>query len=332
MKTLLFLSVFIVTHLYAIPEKNYREEWYKKVKPYFQDMSSQTFTNAQGMTLHYHYLLRPGAKKTLIILPGRTEPSIKYAELIYDLKTAWVNIFVLDHQGQGESTRLLKDSHKGHVLNFKNYAQDLHQWIESEVKPKVKNQEFLLMSHSMGAAMGTIYLAEHPGTFSRALLSSPMFEMNTKPYPELIARGFSTLLVKTGKGEGYAPDRGPYVPEEDSFEENEVTFSPDRHDVIKATFLDDPHLVVGGPTARWVYESLKATANIDELASKITIPLLVFQSGKDKIVKPGRQIKFCKKAPSCFLMPFPEAQHEIFSEKDFTRTQAYGALRLFLKI
>lgn len=319
--------LFLSSLTYAIPEEDFEKNWKEKVHPHFQEMGRGEFTNAQGMRINYFYRIKESNKKTLIIVPGRTEPALKYAELIYDLKNSGYDFFVIDHQGQGESERLLRDSHKGHVLNFNDYVNDFNQFY-SIIRKIKNNPKTHLIAHSMGGAIAVKFMSQSQWAIEKAVLIAPMMKLNTPPYPETVARIFAKLLVKVGKGETYAPDYGPYIPEEDIFETNPYTSSEGRFNIAKYIFTNWPHLTVGGPTARWVHESLKATKNIHKLPFGTKV--LLFQAGKDEIVKNSRQTVFCRDL--CKLISIPEAKHEILVERDEIRNPAMDQIKSFLGI
>jgi lysophospholipase len=295
MNYLLLLCLFLPVLAQAIPEENFVKVWHEKALPYFKSLPSGTLKNPQGLTLKYFFLKNDLNKKSLVLVPGRTEPAIKYAELIYDLKDAGFNIFIMDHQGQGESQRLLKDTHKGHVVYFNNYVKDLEQFIKDVVT--IKNDHPLyLIAHSMGGAISTRYMSSHPGVIHKAVLVAPMFKLNTDPYTEAIARIYSKFLILTGKGSDYAPNRGPYIPTENTFEKNDVTHSEERFDRLR-----------------------------------VETPILLFQAGSDLVVEPSRQNSFCRNG-LCEIIPFPGAYHEILMEKDSIRNEAMKEINSFFGI
>ena len=328
---ILILSFFVLAQAFAVPEAEFETLWSSVIVPHMESGKQSSFTNAQGMNLNFYSFTKTENKKTLIILPGRSEAAIKYAELIYDFKDLGFNIFIIDHQGQGFSDRKLKNSQKGYVLNFNDYVRDLTQWIDEEVKPNAKGHEFFLIAHSMGGTVASLYMSQNPSFFKRAVLSAPMLEIETKPYSERVARWYSSLLVKIGKATSYAPGRGGYDAEEDTFEANEVTHSPVRFEASKAQLLAQPEIIVAGATSRWVYTSLKATQYIDQKASLIQTPILMFQAGIDTYVKPARQIKFCDNHPQCTRLEFGLAFHEILLETDTVRTAALTAIKEFFR-
>ncbi len=328
MKSFILLMLCFSSLAWGIPEADFPIRWKTEVLPYFQSFHNKILKNKQNLNLSIFYKIHPENHRSLVVVPGRTEPAIKYAELLYDLRYTDVNIFILDHQGQGQSQRLLKDSHKGHVISFQNYVNDFELFINQVTELTPKN-DYYLIAHSMGAAISAHFMARKPEFFLKAVFVAPMFEMNTKPYSERIARYFSRLLILAGRGAHYAPDRGPYLPDEDTFEQNEVTHSLMRFEASKYLFTEYPHLVVGGPTSRWVNQAINATRKIDLLGAKIKTPILLFQSGMDLIVKPGRQEAFCKKA-NCQLKLFSDSHHEILMEKDSIRDEALSDIGVFL--
>lgn len=326
MRALILLSLIFSSVAWSIPERDLPQAWSSKIEPFFRSLEKGTLKNKDGLTLVYRKLIRGNNSKSLVIVPGRTEPALKYAELIYDLRNSGFNIFIMDHQGQGESSRLLPDTHKGHVLNFSNYVKDLDLFISTVV---TTTKPVYLIAHSMGGAISTRYMNAHPGAIQKAALVAPMFEMNTNPYSELVATLYAKFLVMTRKGANYAPGYGPYKPEEDTFEKNVYTHSVERFDVTKHIFVTYPDLVVNGPTAKWVHESLRATKSIHRLSVKT--PVLMFQAGIDKIVKPARQEAFCK-THECELIHIPDAFHEILMEKDVIRDEVISEIRSFFEV
>lgn len=332
MKTYLVLLLAIISQVAcAIPESGFLENWNNEVLPYFQKGHQRTFVNHLGLKLNYYSFTAKENTKTLVILPGRSEPAIKYAEVVYDFKDLGFNIYLLDHQGQGASERLLKDTNKGHVEFFIDYARDFSGWLDEVVVPETLGQDKFLLAHSMGGTVGTLYLAYGKPLFKKAVLSCPMMEINTKPYKENIGRTLANVLVLAGQGKKYAPGKGPYIPEADTFVRNEVTHSEARFDMAKFLFVTWPELAVGGPTSRWVSQSLKTTKRIDSLGPKIKIPFLMFQSGLDLIVFPDRQNSFCQKSPNCKKINFPNSHHEVLQETDDIRNQAMSEIKNFLK-
>lgn len=318
--------------VFAISEKNYQRDWDTKVVPFFKTMSSGTFKNPQGLSLHYYYLLKPHARKTMVILPGRTEPTKKYAEWIYDLNSPDVNFFLLDHQGQGESSRIFPGSSMGHVDKFENYVTDFTQFMNQLVIPLSRGTELVLLAHSMGSSISALYMKDHPRTFKKAVLNSPMMKINTFPLTEAAARTITSLMIKKNKGADYVPFFGPYEDNRVSFTFNPNTHSKARFEMTQSLIDQEPHLAVGGPSANWLHQCIKATKKIPSLSTNIETDILLFQAGLDIVVKKSRQTEFCSRALNCERRFYPAAYHEMLFEKDSIRDEIQNSVRSFLEI
>lgn len=325
------LLLLLCSSAFAISEENYSKLWERDVAPYYARLTLGEFKNAQGLMIRYRFDKQPQAMRTLVIFPGRTEPMIKYAELMYDLQSESLNVFILDHQGQGESDRLVLGD-AGQVRRFSDYVRDARQFVQEIVLPQTEGTERVLLAHSMGGAIAAHVLKEVPGVFSRAVLSAPMLQINTAPYSESVAALITGALHLAGQGKKYAPGYGPYRSEQDTFETNTSTQSFVRFASAKSFWEEDPALVVGGPTTTWVKTSIAGSKKTLKLAPKISTKLLILQAGKDKVVVNSRQNKFCERAPSCQISLYANAYHGILSETDEIRTKALARLKAFLGI
>ena len=324
MKTILTLLFFISQAAWSVPESELPHAWEKDILPHFESL---TFGHLKES--NYFYSAHPKNKKTIVIVPGRTEPSKKYAEFIYDYRLKGVNIFIIDLPGQGTSPRLLADTQKGHIENFDDYVDSLEEFVQEVVIPQSSGTPLYLLAHSMGGAVAVKYLARQPKYFTKVVLTAPMLEVNSAPFSETIGRNLAKFLIRIGKGEHYAPTRGPHIPKLDTFALNILTKSEARFNTRKHLWDNFPELIIAGPTSSWVYESLRSTKNIQLIAKEIPVPLLIFQAGEDQVVKPARQNSFCNLAPDCKLVKFPLARHEILMEKDEDRNRALNLINEF---
>lgn len=301
--------------------------------PFWGEYADQRhFENNQGLTIHYVQLLHPKAKHTVVLSPGRVEGYLKYQELAYDLFEQGFSVFIIDHQGQGLSSRRLSNNHKGYVADFDDYVRDLHQLITLHVMPKQRGELFLL-AHSMGSAIGLRYLQSHPDVFSKAVLSSPMWGFRSGAVPEFIAKG----LVEMGHWiSGNISEESPYFLggkdyEPTPFEDNELTDSPSRYEFFRKLYQEQPTLQLGGITFAWLDASIQALEKAQNELNKVSIPVLVLQAEQESIIDNEAQDHFCQQLaelgqPCIGGKPhvIAGAKHEIFIETDDKREKALG--------
>ncbi len=322
MKCLLLLLLSLPA--LAIPERDYESVWLKDVLGPLDSVPAKEFTNKQGKKVRFRSYVRGEGLPNIVVSPGRQEPMKKYFELVHDLPNA--NIYLIDHQGQGESERLLKDPQKGHVLKFQDYVNDFTHFMNNVVLPETRGEKLYLIAHSMGGAIATRFMENNPNVFHKVVLSAPMYDVFTKPYPGAVARVLAKALMLAGQGNNYAPERGPYDPEEDVLGKNEFSHSESRIWMNKFLFMEQK-LALGGTTVRWVSEAFKGMRRIQFVGKKLSMPILLLQAELDTTVMPKKQVQFCALSKNCRLEVIKGSFHEILQEEDSIRDEAFGLIR-----
>jgi lysophospholipase len=327
MRPILFLGALLFSSsLYAVSEEHLPQLQDQIFKFYDQGVS-KTYLGASDKEVHYK-LFQRGHKTALLILPGRTEPTRKYAELVYDLKELAVDFLLWDPPGQGHSERLLEDPQKGYIDDYKFYAQDLNTLFKKELNAYEK---IVVIGHSMGAGIVINFAANYPHKIKAMVLSAPMMELKTNGLPESVALMASRALSLVGKKKDYVPGGGPFK-EPVPYEENRVTSSPNRYEFARLIDREDPDLYMGSATNGWLLEAIKMTRKIKRQRKKVhDLPMLFFQAGNDEFSKDQRQIKFCQKHPKCQLIRYEEAKHEMFQERDQIREDVLNKTINFLR-
>jgi lysophospholipase len=244
----------------------------------------------------YDIFHAPNEQGAVVVANGRTESFAHYGELIYDLNRRGYSLYLLDHRGQGYSSRLLDyaqvgdaDYQKGYIDDFQDYVDDLSKFVDTVVLPDRAGKSGGLygIAHSMGGAIMTLYAEQHPTTFDAMVLSSPMHQIKESWLKLDFAR-----LVSFVDPTGYTHGSGPTAGSE-PFANNELTSSEPRYDRKVAVWNGDPATKVGGPTYGWVSESLDADHKLQEDAGKIQTPVLLLEAGADQIVAPQGQHAVC---------------------------------------
>jgi lysophospholipase len=316
MKLLLLVLLFTTQFLSAESSKNLKKNYFTTISPYYYSYELKHFRSFDGLSIAYKIFRVKNSKANIVISSGRTEGMLKYQEFIYDLNQAGYSVYILDHRGQGNSERLLKDTQIGHVYKFENYVKDLHQFVEEYV-PQDKKR--ILIGHSMGGAIASLYAEKYQKDFDGLILSSPMHQ------PLLVGEKLNTFaceLIEKRKRDidRYVLGQGSYDDGLLPFEENLLTHSKLRYEIMKIAFDIEPETKVGSPSVRWVSEACRASNKSVENAKKIKIPLLLLQAKEDKIVSLQAQDKFCENLKNlCEKKEFESAYHELFVEKDEIR-------------
>jgi lysophospholipase len=333
----LFTQCFVCIALlsapaFAISEKDYAKSFDSIIMPFYASAGvSGEFSGVGGIKISYRKFEVPDEKGAIVFSPGRGESYLTYPELEYDLVQAGFSVYVIDHRSQGYSGRIARDTQIVTVESYDNYVTDFTTFVDTVVNSEFHAHRYLL-TNSMGGPIGALYLAKHPGTFERAVLSVPMFEIDTHGIPEPLGLELAKLETSIGHGDRFAKLGGekPY-----DFNADKDCGSSDGHAVRRCEIANlvraNPATASGGSSYRWVVQSLETTRRIRKgLGTQIKIPVLIFQAGRDQIVLPGGENGFCAQAPSCTMIKFPSASHEILTERDEIRTPAVRSIIEFL--
>ena len=256
---------------------------------------------------------------SVILLNGRKEFMEKYAETILELNQRGFDVYSLDWRGQGLSSRMLPNRHKGFIKNYNNYLNDLNLFIIKIVRPKA-TLPLIILSHSMGEHIALRFIHEHPELVDKAVLVSPMIDILTSPLPRWFVRLIAWGAIKAGLNHAYIIGSGDYTLEK--FDDNRLTSDPKRFMDEHKAIVKNPDLALGGPTYGWLsatFESIDILTEPD-FAKKITTPILIVSAGSDRVVSIKAQKTICSLLPNCRFAEIGGARHEILKETDVLRS------------
>ncbi len=280
--------------------------------------------------LHFAYTLPANAKAVIVLVNGRTESVLKYQELFYELTNAGYAVFSYDHRGQGLSSRLLDNSHKGHVENFQDYVADLFVFVDQVVKTKTDLPRFV-MAHSMGGAITSFALAQRSNDFVAAALMSPMHAPNA----ELVFGARDGCRLETMLGWSCSDCFAGFTDQpfkDRGFDGNVYTHSQLRYQRFMQVYQQHPQIQLGGPTWQWLAQACAVEDAVIAQAPQIKTPMLVLQASADQAVTAEAQQAFCQASQFCAhqqVLTIKDARHELMIEADQYRIPALQAVFTF---
>lgn len=314
-------------------EKNFAAFASGPLLEFWHRREERQFSGVDGLAIHYVRFTHPRHNQIILLVPGRIESYRKYTEVAWDLFHSGYDVIIIDHRGQGRSGRLLKDTQRGHVTEFRHYVDDLATlWQQEIAVPRYKHRYAL--AHSMGAAILTLLLTRQPGSFDAVALLSPMFGI-CLPLPLWMAqRLLNWTEERPAIREAYALGTGKWQPR--PFINNPLTHSRVRYLHCLRLYADEPAICVGGPTYHWLREALQAGQTVLSNVAAIKTPVLLLQAAEDRVVKNHSQHLFCRAMAQAGSLcqggqPYiiAGARHEILFETDDLRTVALNAITTF---
>lgn len=302
------------------------------VEPFWRDKVSQgVFGGIGSIDIAYACALHSNPIGSIVLSSGRIESLIKYKELVFNLYNAGYSVFIHDHRGQGLSGRMTDNTQLGYVESFDDYVQDFKIFYDKVVVPKSVHIPMLLC-HSMGGAIGALYILTHPTDFSKVVFSAPMFGIRPA-----LPNWFAATLIKIhhcintifSDKPWYFFGQSNY--HDEPFESNHLTKSRARYSIFKEAYRNQPEVQLGGVTGVWLKAASQAMKKIESKANSFKVPSLILQAGNDIVVDNIRQNRVSEKLPDCQKISIKSAKHELLFEIDNERDACLRAILQFFK-
>ena len=268
---------------------------------------------------------------TVVLQAGRTECFEKYHETIETLLNKRFDVWSLDWRGQGLSTRLPSHYQPGYIDSYETYLRDFHYFVQTKLQTATAEPRVLL-AHSMGGHLALRYLREHQGFFQACVLSAPMVDIVSAPFPRPLIWALAFAGSWMGHGQKYAPTQHDFNDEDRNFLTNRLTTDPLRFQRGVDVFDNQPELAVGGATFRWMKETLLSISQLRrrEYASNIKTPVLILSSEDETVVDSKSHQEIAELMPFCQVVSIPECKHELLQENDAVQTIFWSEFDTFL--
>ena len=257
---------------------------------------SVPITGSDAATLYYQ-TWRPEEqpRAAIIIVHGVAEHSGRYERLAGYLVDRGYAVIALDHPGHGRST-----GDPGHIDRFSDYLKCLDS-VHTKVADEMSGVPQILLGHSMGGLIGTLYLLQNQDAFVGCILSGPAIKTDIEPgkFQMALIRALSRVFPKAGV-----------------LQLDASGVSRDANEVDR--YVNDPLVYAGKLSARLVLELFNSMAQIQSRAAKITLPILILHGGADAMASPEGS-KFLAEQVSSKnkrLEIYPGLYHEIFNEPE----------------
>ena len=281
------------------------------------------FSSFDGVKLNYYKAVPDAPKAAVVMIHGFCEFWGKYHEYAWYLYRAGFAVYFLEQRGHGYSEGKNKEPDVVFIDSYDTYVEDLKYFLDKVIVPETAGLKKLLLAHSMGGAVSTLFLERHPEYFEGAILSSPMLKMknNTSPVLILFLKVYATLF---GKLRELAPGQKRFDPT--PVYENSSTLSRARYEYMFEMRKKDWHYQTYGAAIGWALQSLKVNGLIMKNASALKLPITVFTAGNDHLIDSEGYEMFGKLVPQAKFRRFENSRHEIFNADDESRKQYFSEI------
>lgn len=270
------------------------------------------------------------ARGTVVICQGRAEFIEKYFETIGELLARKLCVVAFDWRGQGLSGRELSNRRKGHIDDFSIYERDLDALMQQIIDPFCPRPWFAL-AHSMGGAILLSQARAGRSPFARLTMTAPMIDLYGLHFPTL-SRVTAEVLDAIGLGSAFIPGGTSQARLMRAFYQNVLTRDERRYKRCADVLAVEDRLALGDPTIGWINAAFRLMKDFadPEFPRRVTVPVLVFNAGADRVVS-GRAIeRFAQRLKAGRVITLPGAEHEILQERDEVRAQFWAAFDEFV--
>ncbi len=277
------------------------------------------YRGAGGLRLRAGFWQPSGqARGTVILSPGRTEPIEKYYEVIGDFLRRGFCVLAHDWRGQGLSARLTPDRLKGHARAVEEFLDDYSRLLDTYEDRAPK--PWILVGHSMGAALNLLSIENGESRAVGAVLSSPMLKIRTGKRSLWSARFAARWNVSHGKSAEYVLDDHD-DPFDHTFENDALTTDAERYELWREQLYACPHLAVGGVTWGWLAFGIEVgeRALKPKALKKVRIPISIVQAADDDRVWKQTNKWAAKRITGARYVEVAGAKHEVIMETDEKR-------------
>lgn len=318
------------------------------------------FRARDGVRIRYaHWTPGPGLtpRGVVVFFSGRTEFIEKNVATYRDLLRRGFAVWTFDWRGQGLSDRLLTkpgDQDKGHVKSFDDYLRDAEYFIDRVVGLQSASGTKVLLAHSMGGQVALRYLLEHPGTFDRAVLTSPLLRV---PGDVAVVRWANAVKIFMGLGSScvagkspkwtsdfsvaacplIAPGGSPSWQDAPRKPEASAQYTHDWEKLAQQTCLIEesrgatPNLGLACPTSCWLRAAFRSTDVTMTARSRLHTPTLIIPAQDDRAVDNAGQVDFCDDhtLTCCRAPEIDGAGHELLVEREPLRARVFALFDRF---
>ena len=288
------------------------------------DFTKKHFNSFDGTDLACYYNVNPDEKAAVVFCHGMGEFFPKYYELSYYFYNMGYSVFFIEHRGFGFSERAVERLDHIYVRSYGDYVDDFREFMEQIVKPNSKTGNYVLFAHSMGGAVGSLFLEMYPDYFKTAVLCSPMHKMKLGQFKPWQVKFISKIMVMFGQGDKIVPGQKEF--DGVNVWETSSSMSKVRYDHQFNKRLKVPEYTTYGGTYAWTRASILATDTIFKYISDIKTPILLCEAGKDRLVDNEGHKRFVEATPNTTYKIFPESKHEIFNATADIREEFYNTV------
>ena len=298
-----------------LKDNTFKKDVETTVLPYIDQHKTCGEIERGNQEKYYYEHFEPdhSAIGTIVIIHGFAEFIPKYYESIYYMLNAGYAVWIMQQTPDFLSFKFDGDNNIVQINDHQTLVDNMQYFIENIVIP-ASDPEIprILYSHSMGGAIAACILGRCPDLFDKAILSSPMMQINTGNVPLPLIYVLTKTMILAGRGKQGLPGRKPLSTKYDY--DSALTLCHERYEYLIDCLNSDIRMHASIPSYNTAYQLylLSKDALSKDITTKIKTKVLLFQSFEDSMVTSKGQNIFIRRIKNGELIRLPGTRHEIF--------------------
>ena len=296
---------------------------------------SDYFLNEDNERVFYARIpaLNTGGKPprgSVVVTTGYNDSVYNNYDEIANWQKRGYDVYAMDWASQGASQRNPAHPNRPSSRPLDKHVRDLDTFVREVVQPEAQ-KPLILSTHSMGGAIAALYLRDHPGVFSKAVLGAPMLDLNTSFLPREWFKKISHVANDVGLRNTSLPNWRHALYRVKNFEHVKDLIRPS--DTLTQIFTgstanDFTPYELKLPTWGWVESAYRAMDRIkeDDFFKPVQTEILFVSAGHDELVNNRAIDRAVKDAPYARHLRLENSEHSIWNNTPENKTQLWGAI------
>jgi lysophospholipase len=268
----------------------------------------------------------------IVVIPGYTEPAVKYMEVAYDLMqldSRHGPIILVELPGQGSDLPFTIHPNLVHMPFYDVYPRAIIALLERLPAVTGNAQKPMVIGHSTGALAAMLVSQRRPELMGKIILTSPLIQPKL-PFPSGLASVVSSFFCFWNWCDQPVFGKQPLPLGATSFQSDYTTSSEVRWNASNNLQAKYPSYYRSGLTWGWIHSVLKMIGEMKSAKKIFTVPTKVLISGDDRFVEPDSAREMCEGSNNCQLKFYGSARHELLQEIDSIRNDVFSEIKSFI--
>jgi len=267
---------------------------------------------------------------SVVVTTGYNDSVYNNYDEISNWQTRGYDVYAMDWASQGASQRNPDHPNRPSSRPLDKHVRDMDQFVREVIQPEAQ-KPLILSTHSMGGAIGALYLREHPNVFTKAILGAPMLDLDTSILPREWFKKISHVANDMGLRNTSLPNWRNTLYRIKNFEHVKDLIRPSE--TLSNVFTGSsgnnfrPY-ELKLPTWGWVESAYQAMDRIKDKGffKPIKTEILFVSAGQDELVDNDAIARAARETPNARHLHLETSQHSVWNASPENKARLWSEI------